>query len=232
MELREFLARHLNDHEESARGVRQPTFFTWSEKHVAQAVELALSFLYSLIPDRFSKISEHEIKEEDCVISFCDFCEKFMGIVDVEINGKKCIKLDQTGEDARSLIDLLDIGCSDNNDDPYDKNYTWEYVPNSTCVIKFKNPLPRGAKVRYLCSKKPTLEELEALEEFLPIVAEYAAFWLYRTDSESRSNLERARMHYESLVFLVNTKLQIEFSLRDDEHIFGRRKTPDAQGRG
>ena len=64
MELREFLARHLNDHEESARGVRQPTFFTWSEKHVAQAVELALSFLYSLIPDRFSKISEYEILEE------------------------------------------------------------------------------------------------------------------------------------------------------------------------
>lgn len=231
MELREFLARHLNDHEESARGVRQPTFFTWSEAHVAQAVELALSFLYSLIPDRFSKIAEYEIEEEDCVLTFCDFCEKFMGIVDVEINGKKCIKLDQTGEDARSLINMLNIGCSEDDDDPYDKNYTWEYVPNSTCVVKFENPLPKGAKVRYLCSKKPDLSELEksSFEEYLPIVAEYSAAWLYRTDSESRSNLERARMHLEALQWLVQTKLSIEFSLRDDEHIFGQRKTPYQQ---
>ena len=227
MELREFLARHLNDHEESARGVKQPTFFTWSEKHVAQATELALSFLYSFIPDRFSKIETREIDEEDCILYFCDRCEKFMGIVDVEINGKKCIKLDKTGENARSLIDLFDIGCSDDRDDPYDKNYTWEFVKNSVCTVKFENPLPKGAKVRYLCSRKPTLEELESIEEYLPIVAEYAAFWLYRTDSESRSNLERAELHYNALVFLLRTKLAIEIDMRNNENIFGLRQAQD-----
>lgn len=230
MDVREYLARHLNDHEESARGVRQPTFFTWSEKHVAQAVELALSFLYGIIPDRFSKLETREIEEEDCVLYFCDRCEKFMGIVDVEIDGEKCIKLDEKGVEARNLLDMLDIGCSDKSETENDKekkNYTWEFVKNSVCTVKFENPLPKGSKVRYLCSRKPSLEELESIEEFMPIVAEYAAYWLYRTDSESRSNLERAEQHRQAFVFLVRTKLAIEIDLRNNESIFGLRQAQD-----
>lgn len=230
MDVREYLARHLNDHEESARGVRQPTFFTWSEKHVAQAVELALSFLYGIIPDRFSKLETREIDEEDCVLYFCDRCEKFMGIVDVEIDGKKCIKLDEKGVEARNLLEMLDIGCSDKSETENDKekkNYTWEFVKNSVCTVKFENPLPKGSKVRYLCSRKPSIEELESIEEFMPIVAEYAAYWLYRTDSESRSNLERAEQHRQAFVFLVRTKLAIEIDLRNNESIFGLRQAQD-----
>lgn len=234
MDVREYLARHLNDHEESARGVKQPTFFTWSEAHVAQAVELALSFLYGLIPDRFSKLETREIEEEDCVLYFCDRCEKFMGIVDLEIDGKKCIKLDEKEErelKKRDLLDMLHIGCSDKEevteDDEEKKNYTWEFVKNSICTVKFENPLPKGSKVRYLCSRKPSLEELESMDEFMPIVAEYAAFWLYRTDSESRSNLERAQLHFQALELLVRTKLAIELDLRNNEHIFGLRQAQD-----
>lgn len=227
MDIRDYLARHLNDHEESARGVRQPTFFTWSEKHVAQAVELALSFLYGLIPDRFSKIETREIEEEDCVLYFCDRCEKFMGIVDVEIDGEKCIKLDEKGVEARNLLDMLNIGCSDTTEEEEKKNYTWEFVKNSVCTVKFENPLPKGSRVRYLCSRKPSLEELESIEEFLPIVAEYAAYWLYRTDSESRSNLDRAEQHRQALMFLVRVKLSLELDMRNNEHIFGLRQAQD-----
>ena len=235
MELREFLARHLNDHEESARGVRQTTFFTWSETHVKQAVELALSFVYSLIPDTFSRIETVDVEEEDCVFEFCDVCEKFLGIVDVEIDGEKCIKMDKKGEKARSLIGMLSIGCTkdveeeEKEEDPKEKNYTWEFVHNTTCAVKFENPLPVGSKIRYVCSRKPKESDLEtkAWEEYLPIIAEYSAYWLYRTDSESRSNLDRAEMHRRTLEWLVKTKLDLEIDLRNNEHIWGLRQAQD-----
>ena len=237
MEIREFLARQLNDHEESARGVRQGTFFTWSEAHVGQAVDMALSFVYSLIPDTFSRIETIDVKEEDCVFEFCDVCEKFLGIVDIEIDGEKCIEMDKKGEKARSLIGMLSIGCTDKEEEEEkekeeskkDKNYTWEFVYNSVCAVKFENPLPVGSKIRYVCSRKPKESDLKtkAWEEYLPIIAEYSAYWLFRTDSESRSNLERAEMHRETLEWLVKTKLGMEIDLRNNEHVWGVRQAQD-----
>lgn len=229
MELREFLARHLNDHEESARGVRQTTFFTWSEAHVREAVELALAFVYSLIPDNFSRVETIDVEEEDCVFEFCDVCEKFMGIVDIEIDGEKCIKMDKTGEKARSILKMLSIGCTPEEETELNKNYTWEFVENTTCVVKFENPLPKGSKIRYICSRKPDESELEknAFEEYLPIIAEYSAYWLYRTDSESRSNIDRAELHRRTLEWLVRIKLEIEIDMRNNEHIWGLRQAQD-----
>ena len=235
MEIREFLARHLNDHEESARGVRQGTFFTWSEAHVREAVDVALSLVYSLIPDTFSRVETVDVKDEDCVFEFCDVCEKFMGIVDVEIEGEKCIKMDKKGEKARSLIRMLRIGCTDDlekeeeEDKVKDKNYTWEFVHNTTCVVKFENPLPKGSKIRYICSRKPSEEDLnkKAFEEYLPIIAEYSAYWLYRTDSESRSNLQRADLHRQTFENLIQVKLGLEVDVRNNEHVWGLRQAQD-----
>ncbi len=229
MELREFLARHLNDHEESARGVRQGTFFTWSEAHVREAVDVALALVYSLVPDTFARVETIDVEEEDCVFEFCEVCEKFMGIVDVEIDGEKCIEMDKTGEKARSILKMLSIGCTPEEETELNKNYTWEFVHNTTCVVKFENPLPKGSKIRYICSRKPNEEDLEkkAFEEYLPIIAEYSAYWLFRTDSESRSNLQRADLHRQTFEKLVELKLGLEVDARNNEHIWGLRQPQD-----
>lgn len=220
-DLRDYLARHLNDHQESARGVRQPTFFTWNENHVASAVDLALAFLYSLIPERFSKVKEFTVEEEDCIISFCEDCGKFLGIVDIEIDGQKCLEISESTSETNSLLGLFSIPCY-KEDDSTKKNYSWSYIESSTCVVKFEEELPKGTKLRYMCAEQPSIDELA--DEYLPIVAEYAAWWLFRSDSESKSSLERATHHFEGLKFLVETKLLIEFSLREDDYIFGMRK--------
>lgn len=229
MDIRDFLARHLNDHVESARGVRQPTFYTWSETHVKQAVEVALSFLYSLIPDRFGRMETFELEDEECVLSFCDKCNKFLGLVNVEIDGKKCLDLEERDAKTNNLFKFLNNKCSDAEDTI--STYTWVYVDNSACIVRFDKPLPKGAIISYLCAKPPELEDLESdyLKEYLSIVAEYAAFWLFRTDSESVSNLQRAAQHFEAVKFLVQTKLLIEFSLREDDYIYGQRKVDDRQ---
>lgn len=229
MDIRDFLARHLNDHEESARGVKQATFHTWSRAHVEQAVQLALAFLYSLIPDRFGKIKEYTVEEEDCIIPFCDKCTKFLGLVDLEINGKKCIEIKEEKDNTNVLLPFLATRCADSA--PEDETYSWMYVTNSNCVLKFETPLPKGAKLRYLCSETPSIEEIESemMSEYLPMVAEYAAAWLFRTDSESRSNLERAKMHLETFGALVNTKLRIELALRDEDYIFGQSRRAQGQ---
>lgn len=227
MDIRDFLARHLNDHEESVRGVRQPTFFTWSKAHVTEAVTLALTFLYSLVPEKFGKLKTFTVQEEDCIISFCEECGKFLGIVDIEIDGRSCLNISENKANTNSLFASLNIGCTVSG--PRDRDYTWSYVDNSACVIRFDHPLPKGTIVRYLCAKAPGIEDLETdlLAEYLSIIAEYAAFWLFRTDSESKSNLERATHHWTAVQYLVQTKLMIEFSLREDDYLFGHRKVED-----
>jgi len=231
-DLNSFLARQLNDHEDSARGVVQPTHFTWHKDHVAEAIKLAFAFLFTLIPEEFSEVKELTVNKADCLISFCGQCKKFMSVVDMQIGDVKCIKLtEESDEDTNALLGLLTTKCYSGEDTENDvqDEYNWSMVDSTNCVVRFSDELPVGAKIRYTCAKMPnvTLIDDSSMTEYLPIIAEFAMWWLYRTDSESRSNLLRAELHFNSLRWLVETKLKTEFTIREDDYIYSRRKVDD-----
>lgn len=222
--LQEFLARQLNDHTESQRGVRQSTYFTWNENHIADAIEIASAFLFSLIPERFAVTKEYTLTEDDCIISFCEDCNKFLGLVDLEIDGESCVTLEESNDgDSNSLLSLLDIGCSSGDDSDTDTTYSYVKLDSSSCLIKFDDVLPAGTVVKYSCAEIPDDFEDGNYDEYLPIIAEYAAFWLFRTDSESKSSLERAKLHFEAFKYMVQTKLLIEFSVYENDYVYGQR---------
>lgn len=229
--LKEFLAKQLNDHSESPSGVVQKTYYEWTESHIQDAIDLALCYVYSLIPQRFSSVEEYLTTSEDCLLNLCEVCSNFVGLASIEINGNSCIDIEKSSTESNSLIDLLSIGCvtGDDASDETDE-YSWQFVDGSNCLIKFDRPVPINTKVKYLCSSKPeSLDEMNAnlLCEYESLIADYALWWLFRTDSESRSNLERARLHFQGVQFFVETKLLLEFSLREDDYSFGRRKVDD-----
>lgn len=232
IDVREFLARQLNDHSESPSGVVQKTFYEWTEGHITDAVHLGLCYLYSILPVEFSSLEEFETTSADCVIDFCLACNKFLGVVNVEIDGVGCIETSKQDGETNNLMGLLDIGCPiGNSENPDDfEPYHWEIVNGSTCVVLFDRELPVGATIRYMCASAPDGIEMlndDKLCEYLPLIADFALWWLFRTDSESRSNLERARLHFESIRDFVTTKLLLEFSLNEDDYNFGRRKVDD-----
>lgn len=230
--MKQFLARQLNDHRESQRGVRQPTYFTWSESHIEEAIEMASNFLIGLIPQEFSEIKSLKIDVPDCVVSFCGDCDKFLGLVSLSTANKKCIELTQQDKDDKKKNDLLSLLTTDcyadsqtEADEP--DSYSYQILDSSNCIVRFDTELPKGTEIRYSCLKRPDPKDLisdSSKAEYMPIVAEYAMYWLYRTDSESRTNLARAQEHRQMLVTLVQTKLLIDFSLVEDDYVYGNRK--------
>lgn len=228
--IKEFLARQLNDHSESPSGVIQKTYFEWTENHLADAVQLALCYVYSILPQEFSELETYTVTESDCVISFCDECPRFIGLVSLKIGDEDCIELNEKSGKTNSLSSLLFTSCINKDDDEAEDSYEWNVVDGGTCIIKFDKKLPIGAEIRYLCAPPP--EDIDSLNDarmcqYLGLIADYALWWLFRTDSESRSNLERARLHFEGVKDFVTTKLLIEFSLREDDYNFGRRSVDD-----
>lgn len=225
--LKVFLARQLNDHIESQRGVRQPTYYTWNEQHIADAIEVASAFLFNLIPQNFAEIKEYTLTEEDCVITFCAECGKFLGLIDIEVDGSRCFDLIEVDDgESNSLLSMLSIGCNTGTDSDEEKeSYSYQVLDSSNCAVKFEDPLPKGTVIRYSCAVKPDDFESGDYDEYIPIIAEYAAFWLFRTDSESKSSLERAQMHFDAFKFLVQTQLLIELSNQDstDDYIYGQK---------
>lgn len=229
IDVRQFLARQLNDHSESPSGVVQRTFYEWTENHITDAVQLAFYYLYSILPNEFSKPVKYVVNTSDCVYDFCDHCSKFLGIIDISIDGESCITATMIDEETNSLVGLLNINCPEDEDN-YETGFTWDIVDGSSCVVKFDRPLPFGAEIRYMCGTEPdVIESLNdpSLRQYLPLIADYALWWLFRTDSESRSNLERARLHFEGVRDFVTTKLLLEFSLQEDDYNLGRRKIDD-----
>ena len=239
--VRQFLARQLNDHSDSPSGVVQPTYTEWTEAHITDALELAVCYVYSLIPQEFSTLQKLVVAESSCVIEFKDSCERFAGVVNLQIGTDMCVPLhqmedgEQYPEDCRanSLMGLFGDVCGtiepSDNEIKRDSTYYWNEVDGSNSAVKFDKALPVGAIVTYSCSSPPPLDELDNSEQcqYYPLIADYALWWLYRTDTESRSNLERANLHYRAVRDFVETKLLIEFSLREDDFDFGRRKVDD-----
>lgn len=229
--LREFLARQLNDHTDSTTGVVQKTYAEWGEAHLSDAINLALCYVYSLVPQHFSSLEEITLSQKACVIELCDVCNRFMGIASLNINGVACIDVNRSSSESNSLSDLFSVDCVSDDDKSADnEDYSWEIVDGSNCIIKFDKILPSGTKIEYTCSTPP--QDIDSVSESIrceygSLIADYALWWLFRTDSESRSNLDRARLHFDGVKHFVTTKLLLEFSLNEDDYNYGRRKVDD-----
>lgn len=228
IDLAKFLARQLNDHDDSPSGVVQNTYTEWSENHIKEAVLLGLQYLYSIIPSEFSLLKEFTTTETDCVVTFCNNCSKFLGIVSLSYKDQKCIEIKKKDEETNNLLSMLAFKCRNEGDvEEIQDSYDYRLMDGSTCVTVFSEPLPKGTTIRYLCGSPP--ESVDALndsniQQYYPLIADYALWWLFRTDSESRSNLSRAQLHFESMRDFVQNKMIQEFSLRENEYVFGRRK--------
>lgn len=239
--LRQFLARQLNDHADSPSGVIQPTYTEWTEQHITDALELAVCYVYSLIPQEFAQIEKLTVAEETCVVEFQPSCERFTGVVNLQIGTDLCVPLHQMedGEQypeqcrTNSLMDLLGEPCETiqptSNEIKRDMTYFWDEVDGSKSAVKFDKALPVGSIITYTCATPPSLDTMDNSEncQYHPLIADYALWWLFRTDTESRSNLARADMHFKGVRDFVETKLLLEFSLREDDFDFGRRKVDD-----
>lgn len=229
MNLKEFIAKQLNDHRDSPSGVVQDTYFEWTESHISDAIKLGVSYLYSLLPEKFTKVKEHVTTTgEDCTVQFCTECDKFMGVVDVVVDGVGCSTLVEDSGNVFSLSSMLSTGCENLSEGH--QNYSWSYMGGSRCMIRFNQPIPRGTTIKYLCAEDP--DDINVIndswiKEYNPLIAEYALWWLYRTDSESKSNLDRAALHFQAIETYVTRKLLLEFSLREDDYDFGRRRVDD-----
>lgn len=228
IDVKQFIAKQLNDHSESPSGVVQATYYEWTESHVTDAVNLGICYLYSLLPSKFSKSQVHILNRPECVVEFCELCSKFMNLISVTVDGEECIEIEEADDDVNDLCSLLATSCENGEDGttPID-DITWKRINGSDCIIKFNNALPSGSAIKYLCSMPPDgLDDLgdDKLCEYGGLIADYALWWLFRTDSESRSNLERARLHFEGVKNFVETKLLLEFSLSEDKYDLGRRK--------
>ena len=238
MNVRQFLARQLNDHTDSPSGVIQPTYTEWTEQHITDALELGVCYLFSLVPQEFASVQRLVVAEESCVVEFKPACEWFTGLVNLQIGTDMCVRLHQMEKDeehpdeqrSNSLMDLLGTPCGTEqetlNDMMRDDGYYWDEADGSKSVIKFNKALPVGSILTYTCATPPTLDTLDNNEmcQYHPLIADYALWWLYRTDTESRSNLARADMHFKGVQNFVETKMLVEFSLREDDFDFGRRK--------
>jgi len=230
MNVKQFLARQLNDHSESPSGVVQKTFYEWTEGHITDALYLGICYLYSILPDKFSELTQITNTTAGCLVDFCTFCPKFLGIVNMTIGDQTCITTTKIDSETNSLIGMLSIKCTGSDVDNDEDTYLWDVVDGSECVVRFDREVPVGAIFNIMCASAPDgIESLDddRLCEFLPLIADYALWWLFRTDSESRSNLERARLHFDGVRDFVTTKLLLEFSLQEDDYNFGRRRVQD-----
>lgn len=240
MDLKKFLARQLNDHEDSPSGVKQATYFEWTEGHICDAIQLGMCYLFSLIPQEFSKLTTHTVTEETCIVDLSDQCERFINLANMSIGDNDCVYLNQEEESNDDSIDLLPLlgelclpeGVKLDADEE-DNKYDWTVVDGSKAVLKFKPAIPAGTVLQYLCAPTPDIEDLDnsTMCQYHSMIADHALWWLYRTDSESRSNLERARLHFEGLKFFVETKLLLEFSLREDDYNYSRKKVGSGEPR-
>ena len=241
--LKEFLARQLNDHSESPSGVVQKTFYEWTETHIEQAIELAKCYVYSLVPQEFVELREFTVTEADNIFNMKELCPRFINLAGVESSDGDSVDASEKDGEIRSLINLLDTkcstsNCSSNNSSLLDsdedeeeelQDLTYDVLDGTKDVLVFSQEVPVGTVFRYACASSPTDANLDDDElcQYHGLIADYALWWLFRTDSESRSNLDRARLHFESMQSFVQQKLLIEFSLREDDYNFARRKVDD-----
>lgn len=222
--LKELVARQLNDHHDSPSGAQQNTYFEWTEEHITDALVSALTYLYSLAPEKFSDLKTFTTTKETCIINFCAICSNFLSVVDVG----DCSNVNEITGDVNSLSSLLSSECSDSNDTIL-STYEYEVVNGSDCTVKFAEPVKKGVIISYMCASHPDATDLDnsSLVQYHSILISFALWLLMLTDSESKSNLDRAGMYYRQIQDYVELKLLLDFSLREDDYFNGRRRVDD-----
>lgn len=215
----EFIARQLNDHQDSHLGVKQGTFHTWSEPHIKEAIEMALSYLFSLRPDLFSEINSIKLPEPTCTIEFP--CCKVLEVLGIGACLNVSINEDRS---ANNFLTMLPMLCA------VDKAKSWSLVRINNNTFASAQLIPADTLIRYLCAGLP--DDIAKVEECIfneynTLIVGFALWWLLLTDNESRTNLERVDRYYQMVKDFVELKLLLEFSLNEDDYKFGRRRVND-----
>ena len=217
----EFIARQLNDHRDSKRGVRQGTFHTWSEPHILEALDKAVSYLFSIRPDEFSVLKEIALKEASCYFQIP--CGNVLDILGIgECNNVSF----QENQNSNNLIPLLGNRCGIEVDSET-QSYTIERSGKG--IFTSSSPIPAGVTITYVCAEKPSTDEVEQslLDKHDTLITSFALWWLLLTDNESRTNLERVQLYYQMVKDYVELTLLLEFSLNEDDYKYGRRRVND-----
>jgi hypothetical protein len=227
--LKEFLARQLNDHCESPAGIVKKTFYEWGEGHICDAVNLAMCYVYSLIPQDFTTTETLVLKADTKIVDFSSVCEKYTAFICLELPNGDIAEVTEKDAAVRDLMPLLANKCTTSSSSSNPESFTFDNVDGSKDILLFKPAVPAGSKIMFSCAKAPSADSItdDQLCQYGPLIAEYALWWLFRTDSESRSSLERAKLHYQAISDFVTTKLLLEFSLDEDDYNYGRLKKAD-----
>lgn len=225
-DIQEQIARQLNDHAESPRGVVQDTFYTWTLPHINSSLNTTLSFLYAYKPDLFSSIKCYTIKEESCLVDLKTECGNVLKLLGV--NGS-CDNIITRDPESMDLLPLLTRMCDVMIDDSLDFG-KYEVQLISEGVFQFKTPLPEGTIIQYLCAVFEDIYNTPDIifNEYRPLFVSMSCWLLLLTDNESRSNMERVPHYYAQVSDFLQTKLQIDFSLWATDYKDGIQLTPQS----
>ena len=218
----EFIARQLNDHADCDHGVRQGTYHTWKEAHIKQALDIALSYLYTLKASDFAEVITFNTTKSGTTLDTSAACTKPLKLISVGGDGDN---VEVQTEETNDLLGLMSAGCTDGNT----SNSTVILRQLSSSVYSGKEVIPAGTPITLLCATPPNIGTVsnEVLTEYQILITSFALWWLLLTDNESRSNQPRWEAYYTAMKDFVEQKLLLEFSLQEDDYILGRRRVND-----
>lgn len=214
----DFIARQLNDHLDSIRGVVQGTYHTWAEPHVLEALSVAIGYLFSIKPDTFAKLRSVKLAEASCYLELS--CSKVIDVLG--IGDCHNVILDEN-KGGTNFLTMLPTVCTSGTAS------SWSLTRLNDHLFVSSIKIPADTMITFLCAQKPKLEDVDQRiwDEYDSLLCAFALWWLLLTDNESRSNIERANLYYQMVKDYVEIKLLLEFSLNEDDYKFGRRRVND-----
>jgi len=212
--LTEFIAKQLNDHSTSPRGVVQPTYYQWTEHHIHDALLQGASYIYSIKSDLFSVLNCYVTEETTCTVDLNSICCRVIDVVSVGVMG--CANVDNDTLNGRSLLSLVEQLPCDRvcPDTPSFGVFSFQTLARG--IFQFRETIPKNTKLTFICSNPPSsIDSLPSClyAEYRPLLTSFALWWLLLTTNESRANLERVNMYYQQMQDFVTLKLKLEFSL-------------------
>lgn len=220
--LKKLIAKQLNDFEDSQSGVDQGSYFRWKEHHINDALLLSASYLFGLFVDQFSRPFSFKADCTSCVITIPMTCAKPTKVISV--GDSSCDNVVENDTNSRNLLGLLGTKCISESEE----TYSFKFLSSHT--IQFTKEIKKGQKVSLMCARPPKdISEVpqSLIDEHRVFIVNLALWFLYLSDSESVSNLERSKDHYSFIRDYVQNVLLQEFSLREDDYSKGRRKVDD-----
>lgn len=227
MQIYDYIAKQLNDHENQCHGTKQGSYKVWSLDHIQDAVQLGLEYMYSIHPKAFpTQIVTIYQKEDSCVIDFsCTGCK----VIEVlRMGHNQCDNTTkQSAEETNNLLPLLNSKCIPEQN-PEDKQYSVRELSDNLYLSD--SLIPEDTPIDFVCSQSPgSLEDVpgSVQSEYRPLIINFALWQLLLIDNESRTNQPRWEAYFNALKLFVETKLLMEFSLKEDDYLLGRRKVDD-----